>query len=236
MLPAMLPASVFAALALGCVAPGPPELSSEPVSRDGLHRVESVTSGTLLLASDYETAGVSIVEAGGFHIQGCQVQFADPRLNEEAEGLADQLQQYLCDAVRREILSRSRTAENPDPRPGQAVIDVWLLNVHIEAPDIPAGTTAFISEPTAEMTFAMRAGIHGQQRDFLRYYDRSGTGTGTFVGPISRPDWAGIYRMVDGFIADALDGMYTALNALDRGALPPVGSGDDAGTQGPAHP
>jgi hypothetical protein len=219
---------VLSLLVAGCAAGRPPlpTLSAGPVTKDGLHRVESVETGVLFLTPDYRTAGYAIMEAGGFAIGSCDVQFRDPFQEDKYEDTAERMRERLCQAVEREILSRGRSGLNPEPRPGMAIVDVWLMDVVLKPPNVDAGTIAFIEESTNSMTFALRASIEGQDRDFMRYYSVGRSGGGTYVGPIISPDWRAISGLIDDFVGDAVGGMYDTLNALDpdRPQTPPVGA------------
>jgi hypothetical protein len=188
------------ALELGACAARAPRLSAEPATLDGMHRVESQSPGVLLLNPDFDSLRHRAGAGGPLHLRSCRVAFEDPFQAERLPGLGDRLSDYLCDAVRRELTRSGRTLASEPPRAGESLIDVWLINVRVVAPE--PGGWSLRAQPAHHMAFAMRVSIQGAERDYLRFY-RATAADGLFEGPDFRPDWSGMSSSVDGLVHSA---------------------------------
>jgi hypothetical protein len=165
-----------------------------------MHRVESSSPGVLLLNPDFDSLRQRPAAGRPLHLRSCRVAFEDPFQADRLPGLGDRLSDYLCESVRRELTRSGRTLATAPPREGETLIDVWLINVRVVAPQ-PRGWS-LRPQPVHRMAFAMRISIQGAERDYLRFY-RATASQGLFEGPDFRPDWPAMSATVDGLVHSA---------------------------------
>lgn len=214
-------------LVLGCTttAPEPLVLSEEPVTRDGLHRVIDERDFTLYMSPAFtEKARSGAFKGRGLYIRSCNVTFADSDQEALFSTLRDRMQGYLCETVKRQLDERGiGRVEAADVTPETRVVDLWLLHVSLELPDVSgtSATTFIFSGASEEMTFGWVGTEAGTGLPILRYYSRGRfSHTGHYLGDGKNPNWGDVKGEIDQLSERALDTLLAAtLEVIGKDAV-----------------
>ena len=221
-------ALLIAALLCGCTsAPTRPlELSAEPVTQDGLHKVEGDRDYVLYFSPLFaERARAGVYRGKGLYLRSCTVTFADSDQEALFSELRDRMQDYLCETIKNKLDQRGvARIEEGEVVPETRIVDLWLLHVTMEVPEVAgASTTAFVfSGSSEEMTFGWVSTEAGTGLPILRYYQRGRfSHSGPYLGARSEPSWRDLRREIDLLADNALASFVPAVGGVTR-QPPPV--------------
>lgn len=204
------------AVLFGCArAPEPLVLAEEPSTPDGLHKVVDKENYTLYMSPQFtEKARAGGFKGKGLFIRSCNVTFADSDQEAIFGPLRDRMQAHLCETVKNQIDQRRvGRVEASEVTPETRVVDLWLLHVTLELPDVSrsSATTFVFSGASEEMTFAWVGTEAGSGLPILRYYSRGRfSHTGQYLGDGRNPNWTDVSRQIDRLSSSALDTLLAA--------------------------
>jgi hypothetical protein len=159
-------------ISAGCAPAGPRvlKLSDEPVTGDGLYLVEQRGPGRLVVSPELNKVRSQIRETSGA-IVTCEVRLRFAA--SESVSPQKELEQRLCDAVKRNLVERPRPVTGPgseapsriatEPGPGVMAVRVYLLDVELDSNGAPRRN----SKPT----FALRFNESVEGKPIMRYYE-----------------------------------------------------------------
>jgi hypothetical protein len=223
--------ALISILLAGCSSTAPPllELSEQPVTKDGLHEVVNDKNFVLYMAPDFaERArqGEYRGEGKGVYVRSCNVTFADSDQEALMSRLQDRMQEYLCQSVKDQLDERGvPRIEEAQVTTGSRIIDVWLLHVSIDLPEVSSSSsTNFIfSGVSEEMTFGWVTSEAGTGSPLLRYYQRARTShAGHYLGDGRQPQWSDVRGLIDSLSENAVGTLLPIALNVTRQAAPGV--------------